>query len=26
VNTVMDETFIDTIYAQLVVTVTGGTS
>jgi hypothetical protein len=26
VNTVMDETFIDTIYAQLIVTVTGGTS
>jgi hypothetical protein len=25
-NTVMDETFIDTIYAQLIVTVTGGTS
>lgn len=26
VNRVMDETFIDTIYAQLIVTVTGGTS
>lgn len=26
INRVMDETFIDTIYAQLIVTVTGGTS
>jgi hypothetical protein len=25
-NTVMDETYIDTIYAQLIVTVTGGRS